>query len=524
MTLLGAVAGAASVAAALLAGLRWLRVAQREHYLAGSVTRFAWRWWSLPPFNVPLALVAIVAAVASGLYPAAALATAAAVAGGPIGLGLRGRTSKLVWTRRLKTLAGTYIALLAGALAVGLIAGAGPLAAAAAAAGTPLVIDAALAISAPLESSLARRYRARASERLARTRPRIVAVTGSYGKTSTKGYVAHLVGASHSVVASPASYNNRAGLARTVNEHLVPGTEVLVAEMGAYGPGEIAALCRFMPPEIAVITAIGPMHLERFGTLERTLEAKAEITVGARAVVLAIDDERLAGLAARLQAAGRRVIGCSGVDRAADVAVVPEQDAQSRSVLACYVAGELVGCAGVDGTHRPAATSNVACAVAVALELDVPEAAIVGLLASLPTPPNRLQVYRAPGGFTVVDDTFNSNPAGTKMALQLLSASAGAGAHRVVVTPGMVELGPVQAKENATFTRLSAEVATDLVLIGRTNRRALLSGLSSEDTTGPPPLTPVVVGQFAEAVAWVRAHLGPGDAVLYENDLPDHFP
>ena len=130
----------------------------------------------------------------------------------------------------------------------------------------------------------------------------VVGVTGSYGKTTTKNYIAFLLAGDRAVLASPRSYNNRAGLSRTVNEHLAPGTEVLVAEMGAYGAGEIAALCEWLRPEIAVITSIGPAHLERFGSLEQTLEAKAEITATAQVVVLNVDDARLAGLAKRLDA------------------------------------------------------------------------------------------------------------------------------------------------------------------------------------------------------------------------------
>src|SRR5205085_4726548 len=96
---------------------------------------------------------------------------------------------------------------------------------------TPLLVDDTLRLTAPIERRLGRRFVAEATRRLQQVRPTVVAITGSYGKTSTKGYVAHLIGSTRTVVASPASFNNRAGLARTVNEHLVPGTEVLVAEM-----------------------------------------------------------------------------------------------------------------------------------------------------------------------------------------------------------------------------------------------------------------------------------------------------
>jgi UDP-N-acetylmuramoyl-tripeptide--D-alanyl-D-alanine ligase len=93
---------------------------------------------------------------------------------------------------------------------------------------------------------------------------------------------------------------------------------------------------------------------------------------------------------------------------------------------------------------------------------------------------------------------------------------------RVVVTPGMVELGARQAEENAAFSRRAATVATDLVVVGRTNRRALVRGAQSAATESGPRL--VVVRTRQEATDWVRGHLGAGDVVLYENDLPDHYP
>jgi UDP-N-acetylmuramoyl-tripeptide--D-alanyl-D-alanine ligase len=512
----------AGVAATAPAALRWLRVAQREHYLAGSVTRFAWRWWTLTPLNAPLGAIAVLAAGVAGALPAACFATAVVVAVGPIGLGTRGRTSKLRWTRRLRTLAGVWLLLEAVAVAGGVAAGAGALAAGIGAFGAPLFVDLALALTKPLEGALAGRFVAQAKRKLGRARPRIVAITGSYGKTSTKGYAAHLLAPSYEVVASPASFNNRAGLARTVNEKLLPSTEVLVAEMGAYGLGEIASLCRFLPPEVSVITAIGPVHLERFGNLETTLAAKAEIAEGARSVVLNTDDERLSGLAERLADAGRRVVRCSGTDRQADVAVIFEAGGSpATSVLAVYVGGELAGRVDVPAANRPVAASNVACALAVALEMEVPIDAVLPRLASLPVPSNRLQVYRSPAGFEIVDDTFNANPAGAAVALQLLASVGRDSGRRAVVTPGMVELGSLQGKENERFAKRCASVATDVVVVGRTNRRALLAGLAA----APAGSVGVqVVANRDDAVSWVKRNLAEGDAVLYENDLPDHFP
>jgi UDP-N-acetylmuramoyl-tripeptide--D-alanyl-D-alanine ligase len=500
-----------------LASLRWLRVAQREHYLPGSATRFALRWWLSTPVELAVALAAVAGIVACAFEPLLALVPAAVAAFGPRRLGIRGRTSRLVWTRRLATLAAVLGTLEVVIVAVGAIAGgiAGAVVATAALAiGSPVVVDLALAITSPIEELLARKFVRRAQTRLQQVRPIVVGVTGSYGKTTTKGYIVHLAGAERDTVASPHSYNNRAGLSRTVNEHLGSSTEVLVAEMGTYGPGEIAALCGWMAPEIAVITAIGPAHLERFKSLDRTLEAKAEIAESARVTILNADDERLAGLAKVLEAEGKKVLRASGRSPDADVAVLAVPDG-----IELRVRGRRLGLAITGSAHRPTALSNAACAVGVALELGVVPEAIVPRLATLPLPPNRLQRYVAEGGYVVLDDPFNSNPRGARLALARLEAEAPKG-RRVVVTPGMVELGASQREENAAFAEAAGASVSQLVLVARTNRRALLEGAGRV----PDGAEVVLVDRLDEAVAWVRHELGPGDAVLYENDLPDHFP
>jgi UDP-N-acetylmuramoyl-tripeptide--D-alanyl-D-alanine ligase len=165
----------------------------------------------------------------------------------------------------------------------------------------------------------------------------------------------------------------------------------------------------------------------------------------------------------------------------------------------------------------------VACAVAVALELGVTPQQIAGRLGGLPTAPHRLESATGAGGFTVLDDTYNANPAGATAALATLRRLGTDATRRVVVTPGMVELGPRQAEENGGFAARVAEVATDLVVVGRTNRRALLRGVPPPSSSGGAPRI-VVVRTRPEATAWVRDHLEHGDVVLYENDLPDHYP
>jgi UDP-N-acetylmuramoyl-tripeptide--D-alanyl-D-alanine ligase len=513
---------ACCVAACVPGGLRWLRVAQREHYLAGSTTRFALRWWRTPPVNPVVALVAVLALAASGRWPLAGVVTAAAVAAGPLGLAVRGRTSPLSWTRRLRTLATTTAVVEAVVVVVGVLSGPVALLAAAAALAVPLAVDLSCLLLIPVEDRLSARYVDRATTRLAVVDPTVVAITGSYGKTSTKGHLAHLVRDERTVVASPASFNNRAGLARAVNEHLADGTEVFIAEMGTYGAGEIAALCRWCPPDIAVITAIGPVHLERFGTEDRIVEAKSEILEGAPAVILPVDDPRLAVLADRAADAGKRVTRCSAADAGADVFVRRAAD----QTLSAFAHGVVLA----EGVSAPPGVqpTNLACAIGVALALGVDPAAVGARLCDLPPVGHRLDVARSATGVCVLDDTYNANPAGAAAALAALAAAAavpgaevGPTVRAVVVTPGMVELGPRQFEENRRFGEAAAAVATDLVIVGRTNRKALERG--AQGASGPP-VRVTRAGDRPGAVAWVRANLVRGDAVLYENDLPDHYP
>lgn len=516
------------VAALGPSGVRWLRVAQREHYLGGSVSRFAVRWWSLSAASIALVVLAFSATVVTWLAELGAISrswiwvsvvVAVVISVGPLGLSLRGRTSKLHWTRRLKTLAGMWLALQGLVVLVGVVAGVPVGLGALALLSVPILVDVACWIAAPIELRLGAHFIDEAHARLLRVDPLVVAVTGSYGKTSTKGHIGHLVAPSRSIVATPASFNNRAGLARAINEHLADGTEVFVAEMGTYGVGEIAAMCAWCPPRISAITAIGPVHLERMGSEETILRAKSEITVGADHVVLNVDNSHLVGLANRLVAEGREVTRCSASDPTADVAVLASAEG---STVSLHVGGKQVaeGIPAVTGVQ----STNLAIAVAIASLLGVDLADIEERLASLAPASHRLEPTQAASGATILDDTYNSNPAGASAAVDSMVATAeslGGTGRRVVVTPGMVELGHRQFEENEAFARNIAEVATDLLIVGRTNRAALRSGVAQATGSG---IQVHEVATREDAVAWVREALGARDVVLYENDLPDHYP
>ncbi len=324
MTAVEVVATAAGVIGFAAALLRWLRVAQREHYLAGSATKFARRWWCSTNTNVALISVAAFAAVIAFMWPVAGLVPAAVAVVAPLGLGVRGRTSRLAWTRRLRTSAAVTIVI---AVALVLVAGLllDRVAAMTTATGilAPLLVDAALLLVAPLEHRLARRHTSRAAAMLERIGPLVVAITGSYGKTTTKQYARHLMSGTRRVVASPASFNNAAGLSRAITEQLTPGTEVFIAEMGTYGRGEIAALCDWVKPTVGVITAIGPVHLERMKTLDGIVAAKSEIFECVETAILNVDAYGLEAVADANRLAGKRVLACSAEPQSAMDGGVP---------------------------------------------------------------------------------------------------------------------------------------------------------------------------------------------------------
>ncbi|MGZ6826303.1 MAG: Mur ligase family protein, partial [Mycobacteriales bacterium] len=380
---------------------RWLRVAQREHYLAGSALWCDSLWLSRSRLSA-LAWVPVVGLFALGVtesawwyVPAAVLAQAV-----PFGLPHRGRTSKLAWTPRVRRLA------LVLAVLVLLVGVWGPGLAACTSLFLTVLVDLALLLVTPLEKRLAGTFLEQARARVAKVRPTVVAITGSYGKTTTKNYLAHLLSQTHSVLASPASFNNAMGLSRAVNEHLVPGTEVFVAEMGTYGPGEIRGLCEVFPPDIAVLTSIGEVHLQRMKSREGVLAAKSEITEKARTVVLNADDDLLTGLAASLAQQGKEVVRCSVVDPAADVAIVDGR---------LHVRGADLGPVSLPDSVHPA---NAAVAMGAGLALGDDPAALGKRLADLPTVAHRLEPLEQPGGSWILDDTYNSNPAGAAEAVR----------------------------------------------------------------------------------------------------------
>jgi UDP-N-acetylmuramoyl-tripeptide--D-alanyl-D-alanine ligase len=481
---------AACALASVPSGLRWLRVAQREHYLAGEVTKSQRRWLRSSLLNRALEVIGWVGAIGAVFDVRWGFLVALAQVG-PVGLSIRGVTSPLAWTDRLRRVAIVSGVMLIVAYAAGGLLGQ-PVVIVLPLALLPTLIDVSLLALAPYERRRGAEWVDRAAAKLALIEPEVVAITGSYGKTTTKNYLSHLLSGSRRVVASPASFNNRMGLARAINENLTPGTDMFIAEMGTYGTGEIAGLCEWIRPKVAALISIGPVHLERFGSLENIARAKAEILDGAEIGVICVDQPVLEKLAS-------------------------ERRQQMKIIEVSADAGIVVDGERIMDVPEGVFGANLAIALGVCKALDVPSRDISGRIADLPTAEHRQSVMRAGGGFAIVDDTFNSNPDGARSALRKL-LSVTDGGRTAVITPGMVELGRLQDSENRRFAEEAASLVDHLVIVGRTNRRALQEG----SVGGKASVT--VVESRDEAVEWARATLGEGDAVLYENDLPDHYP
>lgn len=500
---------------AALNGLKWLRVAQRVHYLPGEVARIERLWFDRRPLGAVVVVVAALVAIVSGQgsdgFGVEVLGWLATVASllllfTPWGLSFRGLTSSLQWTARARRVYGGLLLLqvLLGAAAVWIFGPAGVV--------IPLIVaaylaDLALAVLWWVERKLSEKFVREAKRKLKRVGPTVVAITGSYGKTSTKGYVAHLVGQTHHTVASPASFNNLMGLSRTINEHLVVGTSVFVAEMGMNQEGRIRELSELFPPDIGAITVIGEAHMERLGSQEAIFRAKAEITEIPQTVVLPVDQPELVSLIEKCQRQGKTVITVSGLGKKADVVVDPDLGTVSY---------------GPDDSPSPLAVPpfghavNVAVALGIAWALKVPKEQALARLAGLPVAAHRAEVAQTPQGVWIVDDTYNSNPLGAAHALgQAAQLATERGGSLVVVTPGMVELGPVQFERNRELAAKVIDAGGSLMVVGRTNRAAMNKGSAGKAQN---------FATRADAVAAALRAAGDRGVILYENDLPDHYP
>jgi UDP-N-acetylmuramoyl-tripeptide--D-alanyl-D-alanine ligase len=382
----------------------------------------------------------------------------------------------------------------------------------------PRILILADVLLAPAQNAINARYLSAARRKLDETSPLVVAITGSFGKTSTKFAVAGLIGPREDVLVTPRSYNTPLGVCRTINEQMARSHRYFVVEIGAYREGDVEELCRFVRPRIGVLTAVGPAHLERFGSLDAIRRAKYEIVTSLPPegiAVMNVDDPEVRKLADGtsdvevvrygLDEAGGPHIGARSVSFDASGMTLTIVDNRSSESLEVHT--KLLG------RH---AAGHILAGVGVALAAGRTIAELHEPIALLEPVEHRLQMIEGAGGVTVIDDAYNSNPEGAAAALEVLASMPGM--KKVVVTPGIIELGPLQAQENARFGERVARVADVLIVVAKVNRDAIVEG--AESAGGVEVVTVDSLGQATERLATI---LSSGDVVLFENDLPDQY-
>ena len=309
----------------------------------------------------------------------------------------------------------------------------------------------------------------------------VVAITGSAGKTTTKDLVAHLLGSDgRRVLKSERNYNNGLGLPLSVLQMVTEGRspdefDVAVLEMGMSSPtNEIARLCRITPPDIGVELLVAPVHLEYLGTIEAIARAKAELIEGLKpegTAVLNADDERV--MAMRSLHEGRSLT--FGIENSADVMATEIETAQlgrSRFLLRTPL-GQAEAMLPMPGRHN---LMNALAAAAVATCFEMGAEEIARSLRTVVSPHMRGEVLDFAAGFTVVDDSYNSNPRSLSQMVRTVAEAGASALRRIVVAGEMLELGPEGARMHREAGREMAQAGIDVVWGVRELAREIVSG------------------------------------------------
>ncbi len=342
-----------------------------------------------------------------------------------------------------------------------------------------------------------------------------IGITGSYGKTSTKFILKTILSEKYNVLATPESYNTTMGNIRVIREQLKPEHEVFISEMGARYKRDIWEICDIVHPKYAIITSIGPQHLETFKNIETIVKTKAEILDNLPADGVAFlpkDNEHCKQLYNKEK---REKYSYSLKDKKADVyAKDIVLDEKGSNFVAVTPIGEIKCSTILLGEHN---IGNILGCIAMAIKLGLTKEQIEAGVKKIEPIPHRLQMLNSGNGTIVIDDAFNSNPVGAKMAIDVLGKFKG---RKIVITPGMVELGTEEKNENRKFGKHMASVVDIAILVGNKRSEPIVEGLRE--------------GKFDESKIYVVADLNAataklaelskiGDVILFENDLPDSY-
>jgi len=349
----------------------------------------------------------------------------------------------------------------------------------------------------------------------------VIGITGSYGKTSTKNVLYTMLSKDFNVLMTPESFNTKMGLTRTIREHLKPTHQILIAEMGAKEVGDIRELCEFVHPTYGVITSIGPAHLDTFKSFENIVSTKGELFKYLKengTAFINVDDENIRGIALRDDVSVIRYSVNEASELSPDYFIEATTVGSSGSsfTLVQKKTGKKIRLSTkLLGKHNLA---NVLAGLSIALSLGVSFDRLGAMTADLKPVEHRLSTRRVNDQYTVLDDAFNSNPIGSKMALEVLKNFEGN--KKIIMTPGMIELGDQAYALNKRFGEAIAVTCDFVILVGKKQTEPIRDGLAEKLY---PSNKIYIAANLNDGFRKINEIVAVGDVVLIENDLPDTF-
>lgn len=341
----------------------------------------------------------------------------------------------------------------------------------------------------------------------------VIGITGSYGKTSTKFYLQKLLSSKYNVLMTPESYNTTMGVVKTVRGSLNATYDYFICEMGAKRVGEIKEICDIVKPKHSMITSIGEQHLETFKSVDNIIKTKFEIAdcVSDGTVFLNYDNKYI-----RDHKADKNIVSygfSSDCDyRAENISVTVKGTSftvRAKNGEAESFSTKLIG------EHN---VQNILGAIAVSNTLGISLEALKIPVRRLEPVPHRMEIIDK-GSHIVIDDAFNSNPSGAKAALDALKLMDG---YKILITPGMVELGEREYELNKLFGAQAAQICDFVIAVGEKQAEAITDGLKGSAYSAEKYF---VAKNLNEALAKANALNSNGlkKILLLENDLPDNY-
>lgn len=378
----------------------------------------------------------------------------------------------------------------------------------------------------PHEKAVQQKFANEAKAKLEQMRPTIIGITGSYGKTSVKHILGHILKSTAPTLMTPGSVNTMMGITRIIREHLQPNHKYLIVEMGAYGPGSIKSLCDLTPPDTGIITSIGHAHYERFKTLDTVAHAKYELAESVLAsggtVIVGEKTLRFKHTQEMRHKDARNFIVCGGPDTDGHLTkddlgiTLIDQNSKGLVVGVMWQGKEHALRAPIYGHHH---AENIAMAFAAAMHLGIEAEDVKAALTRLPQIAHRLELKKQDDGSALLDDAYNSNPTGFRSALDLLKKLKGDYTRTILVTPGIVELGPAHDDVHEKLGSYAADCCDIAIIVQPSRIPTFISGFKKANPAKPLH----TFDTFVEAQSWLTKNRQKGDLILLENDLPDIY-